>query len=373
MGKMHRGMENPSKGMKILHVLTSSRAEGTPRLVLDWLKQKDFDQHVLFLQTKPADLKEEFQNATKNIYFAEQAKSKNPIKRATHLPKLAKGYCNELKPDVFICWNQGYGYLLAIGAKRAKVENIMVHAGCAPEIHPRWGNLYSALSAYFLRISSATIMCASKHILNEYKQLPFLRKCSFKQVYNCLDLSKFEINHSSIRKKQAIYVANLEVTKDHKSLLQAWKLAVDKDPQIHLLCVGRGSLKFELEAYTVSLGIENNVKFTGYRTDIPELMNESQLFVFSSTNKEGFGTVLLEALSTGLQVISFDEPAPREVLQNGKYGILVPNRNIEIFANQIISAFENPLSSENIKLNVQYTKSFSVQKMMEGYLEGSCE
>ncbi len=48
------------KSMKILHVLTSPRAEGTPRLVLDWLTVKEHQQYVLFLQKEPADLLNSF-------------------------------------------------------------------------------------------------------------------------------------------------------------------------------------------------------------------------------------------------------------------------------------------------------------------------
>lgn len=46
--------------MKILHVLTSPRAEGTPRMVLDWLTVKELEQHVLFFEASPADLLDNF-------------------------------------------------------------------------------------------------------------------------------------------------------------------------------------------------------------------------------------------------------------------------------------------------------------------------
>jgi glycosyltransferase involved in cell wall biosynthesis len=354
--------------MKILHVLNSPRAEGTPRLVLDWLQEKSLDQHIYFLQNKPYDLIEEFKNKTYNLTFSDTVFHNNALLRLLFLPIQIYRHCKMVKPDILISWNQGYGYLIVFGAKLAGINTLIIHAGCAPEYHPKWGKYYFLLSSFFIKKTGATIVCASNHIANTYRTLPFIANCKFKVVYNCMDLAKFICNTQTIRKKQAIYVANLEITKDHISLINAWKIVTSELKNVSLLCVGRGELQEQLENYVKKLGLQTSIIFTGYRIDIPQLLKESEIFVFTSTDKEGFGTVLLEALAAGLKVISFAEPAPIEVLKNGKYGILIEKRNVDELAKSIIETFKNPITTKEIEQNIEYTRLFSIKNMIDNYI-----
>jgi glycosyltransferase involved in cell wall biosynthesis len=64
--------------------------------------------------------------------------------------------------------------------------------------------------------------------------------------------------------------------------------------------------------------------FLGRRDDIPELLGQADLFALSTTIAEGFGIVLAEALAAGLPVLASDVPACREVLDDGRAGLLLP-------------------------------------------------
>ena len=66
------------------------------------------------------------------------------------------------------------------------------------------------------------------------------------------------------------------------------------------------------------------MEFLGSRRDVPALLGQSDVFVFSTTKEEGLGTVLIEALAAGLPVVASDVPACREALEGGKWGALVP-------------------------------------------------
>jgi glycosyltransferase involved in cell wall biosynthesis len=83
-------------------------------------------------------------------------------------------------------------------------------------------------------------------------------------------------------------------------------------------------LRPEIEGEAARLGISDRVTFTGHVENPYPFMRQADLFVLSSA-WEGFGNVLVEAMATGTPVISTDCPhGPREILEDGKWGVLVP-------------------------------------------------
>ena len=87
--------------------------------------------------------------------------------------------------------------------------------------------------------------------------------------------------------------------------------------------------------------ISDKVTFTGWVKDILPYLDSSEIFVLSS-KREGFGYSLLEAMARGLPVVSTDTPfGPDEILENGKYGILVEMNNIPQMKNALKSLIIN--------------------------------
>jgi glycosyltransferase involved in cell wall biosynthesis len=131
-------------------------------------------------------------------------------------------------------------------------------------------------------------------------------------------------------------VATLEAHKDHATLLRAMQKVVRAIPSARLWLVGDGSLRKTLEGMKDSLGLADSVQFLGSRRDVPALLGQSDVFVLSTTADEGFGTVLVEAMASGLPIVASDVPACREVLQSGKWGRLVPAGEPEALATALV-------------------------------------
>lgn len=116
--------------------------------------------------------------------------------------------------------------------------------------------------------------------------------------------------------------------KDYSSLLQAFARVVVKRPEARLLIAGDGPLRPAMEKLVKEFGVSSQTKFLGVRRDIPELMNAADAYVMSSTY-EGMPMVLLEAHATGLPIVATDVGGNREIIVNGKTGLLIPPRNPE--------------------------------------------
>jgi len=97
---------------------------------------------------------------------------------------------------------------------------------------------------------------------------------------------------------------------------------------IYLIC-GQGVLDKELKNRTLSLGISNHVRFLGYRKDISEICNTSDLFVFMSI-QEGLPVALMEAMASGLPVICSAIRGNTDLIESGKDGELIKNDSVSI-------------------------------------------
>ncbi|MCX7986483.1 MAG: glycosyltransferase [Bacteroidales bacterium] len=356
--------------MRILHVLTSPRAEGTPRLVLDWLTVKEHEQYVLFLNSNPADLLALFREATDKIEMHDTY-SKNYLSKCLNITLTVRHASRKFKPDILISWNQGYSHWIVLGARLGGVNKTIVHGGCEPQTKGFKNLLYSYYVHWPLYLMGSKLICASQFIHDTFKRIPLLPKRNIHFAYNCLQYQKFLCSQSVYPKQEniAIVVANLEPVKNHIALLKAWKLVVEKLPNAKLWIVGRGSLRSMLEDYCSQNKLSQQVVFWGERNDVPELLQKAKIFVLPSTS-EGFGTVLIEALAVGLQIVASDIPACREVLQNGRFGTLVDVTDTRLFAQKIIEALEHRLQDETKRNEtLEYVKQFAPESMVKRYIE----
>jgi glycosyltransferase involved in cell wall biosynthesis len=136
-------------------------------------------------------------------------------------------------------------------------------------------------------------------------------------------------------------VGRLTRQKDFATLLRAFA-DVRRCRTARLLILGEGEERSRLETLAAELGISDDVSLPGFRDDAVSCMAGSALFVLSSA-WEGLPTVLIEALATGTPVVSTDCPSgPREILQEGRLGALVPVGDASALAAAMLASLERP-------------------------------
>ena len=137
-------------------------------------------------------------------------------------------------------------------------------------------------------------------------------------------------------------VGSFKAVKNHTLLLRAFARLAQR-PGARLMFLGAGAGESDLRALTAELGIADKVIFAGFHADPTQFYRTADLFVLSS-DYEGFGNVIVEALASGTPVVSTDCPSgPSEILQGGRYGALVPVGD----ANALAEAIEVALSTEH--------------------------
>lgn len=155
--------------------------------------------------------------------------------------------------------------------------------------------------------------------------------------------------------------------KDFGTLLKAFALLRSNRP-CRLMILGQGRQKERLEAQARELGVEADFELPGFVSNPYAYMARAGLFVLSSL-WEGCPNVLIEAMAVGTPVVATDcRSGPREILQGGRFGTLVPLRDPAAMVKAMAETLDLPLSSAVLREAVQgYTLEISIQKHLEAF------
>lgn len=160
---------------------------------------------------------------------------------------------------------------------------------------------------------------------------------------------------------RAFFLGRLQEEKGADRLLEAHKKLIDEGKKLELIMVGDGCDMDKLRSYVQKNELENSVHMLGYLDNPYPYMKTADLFVCPS-RAEGFGLVLVEAMILDLPVMSTDCVGPREILDDGNYGMIVEN-SVDGIYNGIKEFAENPsLLSKYSALSVQRRDDYGYDK-----------
>jgi len=159
-----------------------------------------------------------------------------------------------------------------------------------------------------------------------------------------------------------ISVGRLTEAKNHQLLIEAIHL-LSKKRAVRLLIIGEGHLRDDLQQQIDRLGLAHLIQLPGFKLNPVSWINAADLFVLSS-DYEGFGVVLVEALAAGATIVSTDcDYGPAEILED-TYGYLVPVGDAPALAAKMEFAIDHPIPKNRL---VARAKEFSTENIMLKY------
>lgn len=177
-------------------------------------------------------------------------------------------------------------------------------------------------------------------LTNEDKELNWKNNSKVSVINNPVTFDT-NIKTAPLTNKKIITAGRLVYQKNHKSLINAWKIVNQKHPDWQLEIWGDGALKNELSKLINTLGLNNKVLLMGYTNDIISRMLQASGCVLSSLY-EGISLVLIEAMSCGLPVISYScQCGPKDLIEHGKNGFLCEVNDETKLAEYICSIIED--------------------------------
>jgi glycosyltransferase involved in cell wall biosynthesis len=201
------------------------------------------------------------------------------------------------------------------------------------------------------------------------KEIPSIgKKC--KVIYNPFNIDEINVMSAlpislNIPYPFIVSSGRLEQIKRFDLLIEAHHKVLNLGIKHCLIIIGKGTCFSHLKELVSKLGVESTVYFVGFDLNPHKWVSKAFCFVLSSEN-EGFGNVLVESMAVGTPVISTDCPSgPSEILEQGKYGLLVENKNSEELAKAIIRMFNDQDIYNFYKLNCRERSNlYSIDKII---------
>ena len=188
-------------------------------------------------------------------------------------------------------------------------------------------------------------------------------------VYNGFEAKNYQTDESDINKLQQQLGLQRKFVVGHFSRLAPWKgqhILIDAlakcPPEVTAILVGDalfGEQDYvqQLHQQVAELGLENRVKFLGFRSDIPQLMAACDLVAHTSTSPEPFGRVIVEAMLCGKPVVAAKAGGVIELVEHGLNGFLVTPGEPQELAQVIITCLQETEITATIANNAQSTAS----------------
>jgi glycosyltransferase involved in cell wall biosynthesis len=246
------------------------------------------------------------------------------------------------KEQVDILHTHGY-----FGSTFGRLAAILARVGIiVTHVHTTYHdfNKRNILIERFLSLFTEKIICISEAVKKFVVEIEGINEEKTCLIYNGIDPPQISSLESGISRRSfgfsnsdfvIITVASLTPHKGHQVLIDAIKIVSSKYDNLRLLIVGEGILRHSLEAYAKRLQIFSNVVFTGQRKEVAPLLKIANLFILPSTEREGLGIALIEAMAAGLPVIGTRLGGIPEVIEDQINGFLVTPANSEELASFI--------------------------------------
>lgn len=280
--------------------------------------------------------------------------------------------------DIQIAFVEGYATkVISVGNKK-KQKIAWVHVD---PIERNYADMYfsSLKKQKSLYQRFEKIVCVSNSVSNSFEK-KFGLSNKIITIYN--PINKIEIIKRSLDSKKIeekkdgklkfISVGRLEMQKGYDRLIEAFSTVSKESYELRIL--GEGSLKEKLESEIELYGLKENIYLLGFQENPYKYMMDADVFICSS-RAEGYSLVIAEAMVLGLPIITTNCSGPDELVENGKYGIMVDNslEGIRAGISQVINNEER--IKELRELSKQRSEFFSMKSTIneiENILLGEC-
>lgn len=322
---------------------------------------------------------------SKNNLLNEKIKiiSKNDISYKKYLFYLIK-YFNSSKPDIIFSSLYIIGFVAIVARIFSSHKPKIIfgaHNALSYKIsHPDNNKdkyILKFLSKFFLN-KADLVVSASDGVGRELIEKFNLNKKKHVTIpgptHNRSEINKFlmeECKHKFFKLKNykiIISVGRLSPQKGHEVLLRSFYL-FQKKYKSKLIIIGHGSEKKKLLNITKQLGLINDVSFLGSQKNPYKFLSKADLFV-SASKWEGLSLVILEALFTGINVVSTDcKYGPSEILKGGKFGTLTKVNSVKSLYKGMLANISKPKSIQSKIKNMNRAEIFFKNNSNQEYLK----
>ena len=242
----------------------------------------------------------------------------------------------------------------SIAAKLAGIPSIF-------HIHeiPSGNLIYSRFITAFLNVFPREIICVSKSVYDFWIKNG-LNKSKAKIIHNGFNIKKSKSKILNNDKIVFTSISRIIPYKGHSLMIKIFEILCRKNKNICLQIIGDTLPEYQkyLDGLKLDIkkrGLNNKIKFLGFKNDVLSVLEKSSFFIHIPTSPDPLPTVIFEAISCKIPVITNSLGGSFEILDDGKNGLIIKNYNIEESVEKILSYLDNKkLQNENVKNAFNY-------------------
>lgn len=284
-------------------------------------------------------------------------------------------YLQQRDPDVFYAMMSEINVISSIAHRLSQTDSRLVIS----EHNMLTNSISSVKDTGIVKLASFVYPLAdhavavSQGVYTDLIESTRLSPAKISQIYNPVDIDQIRseasesIDHPWLDSEEynVIITAGRHVPqKKFDTLIQSFERLNDDDAR--LIILGKGNETEALRQVADDLGVSDRVEFPGLVENPFQYISRADVFALSS-EYEGFGMILVEALACGCPVVSTNCPSgPEEILEGGMYGPLVSVGSVEELSDGIESVLESPISSDRLQKRAE---DFSVGTITSEYEE----
>ncbi len=203
-----------------------------------------------------------------------------------------------------------------------------------------------------------------KYFEKTAKQYPVIK------LLNAIDINRF-YKQKKFSHRTQIRITNTGSFVNKKNQAFILDIALElklKNIDFKINFLGDGPNKLILLEKSKQLGLENNLSFHGNVNNVEEFLWNSDIYLHTATY-EPLGLVLIEAMASGLPVITLDGKGNRDLIEEGRNGYMIYEQNPQLFADKIIAVWnDKPKYAEMSKYAQEYAKQYDIKPYVEKLL-----
>lgn len=287
-------------------------------------------------------------------------------------------YLIAFKPDIVLSFNRQLSIVIGIIRYLSRIHfklisrNIIflsLAEGYKKQYSGFWhGNIINILIRKFFPLSDMFIAqcCSMKEDLSAYLKIDKNKIVVINNpVNNEIENYMKNIPQSvDIKENYLLCIGRLEHQKAYHYAIEAFSRITEDYPQLRLKMLGQGSMENQLKKIVSDFNISDKVDFEGYQEDIIPYYVHARLTMLTSLF-EGFPNILIESITLGTPVVSFDCPSgPNEIIQDGVNGYLAKYQDTDDLAECLRRALDRQWEPEIVRATAE---RFSSEKIIDEY------
>lgn len=329
------------KRIRILHIIPNFSTGGAERLVVDLLEATDnerFEAAAVSLYPESGTrLEKEIKEKGLTVHFL----NKNLGLDLRMVPQIYRIFC-AFRPDIVHTHRYVLRYaLLPLLFFRVPVRVHTVHNVARKEVD----GIGKFVHRVAFRPGDVLPVSISRAVANTV-QAEYGRDIHTPVIYNGIPTKHFvsyarRYNTEGEKNVVLLHVGRFAPQKNHMLLIEAFELAIKVHPRMQLWLIGEGLLRPAVERFVKEKSLTDMVSFIGAVPNVKDFLIDCDIFVLSS-DWEGFGIVIAEAMAAGKPAIATAVDGVPELVEDGVTGILVPPRDPQALAQGILRLAKDP-------------------------------